>query len=192
MRITWAFFWLLTVLLAGCALSPQEIEVSPKLTVPAAARNLSGTVRVSVIDGRDSKTLGARGGVYSDTNPIITDQDFELSVRAAVELALRQMGLVVTDAAEVPLVQVYIDKLTYQVPDGSYVTSVNLEAATKIVVEANGQRFEGYYTSMLDEKVMKAPSDSHNTKLVNRTLSDVLGKALADPGLRSFLEGLRD
>lgn len=174
--------------LGGCALSPQEVDVTPKIAVEKPVEPLQGTVSVTVYDERLSRSLGHRGGVYSSTNAITTNDRLTLAIRSAVELGLREMGLRVTESEDVPQFQVYLDDLEYKVPEGSYVTQVDLKAKVRVRVVKEGQRFEGAYSSEIGERVPKAPSDEKNEELVNKVLSDVLSRALDDPRLKSFLK----
>jgi uncharacterized lipoprotein YajG len=98
------------------------------------------------------------------------------------------MGLKVTESEEVPQFQVYLDSLDYRVPEGSYITQVDLSAKIRIRVVSSGQRFEGTYSSDISERVPKAPSDEKNEELVDKVVSDVLSRALSDQKLRRFIE----
>ncbi|KEQ18859.1 YajG family lipoprotein [Endozoicomonas numazuensis] len=173
--------------LGGCALSPQEVDVNPRIAVEKPIKQLQGTVSVTVYDERLSRSLGNRGGVYSSTNAITTNDRLALAIRSSVELGLREMGLRVTESEEVPQFQVYLDSLEYRVPEGSYITQVDLSAKIRARVIKNGQSFEGVYSSEISERVPKAPSDDKNEELIDKVLSDVLSRSLADPGLTSFL-----
>ncbi|WP_062262039.1 YajG family lipoprotein [Endozoicomonas arenosclerae] len=174
--------------LGGCALSPQEVGVNPRVAVEKPVKQLQGTVSVTVYDERLSRSLGSRGGVYSSTNAITTNDRLTLAVRSAVELGLRELGLRVTESEEVPQFQVYLDDLEYQVPEGSYITQVDLKSKIRVRILNNGQRFEGTYSSEMTERVPKAPSDEKNEELIDKVLSDVLSRALADPRLLDFFK----
>lgn len=178
------------LLLGGCAMSPQLVEVNPRVALGAQQEKLSGRVNVTVYDDRTSRSLGSRGGVYSDTNRISTTDNFPLSVRSAVELALRQAGMVITDAAEAPQFQVYVDTLSYRVPEGGYVNQVDLKAAVRVVVKNGAHRFNGRYSSDYTQKQMTLPSDEKNEELINKVLSDALSKAFYDQELARFLSSL--
>lgn len=180
---------LVALALGGCAMSPQQIEVSPKITVNDAVKSAQTTISVTVYDDRPGDRIGSRGGVYSETSTISTSADFALSVRSAVELALRQMGLKVTDSQDTPQFQVYIDQLSYTVPEG-YVSQVDLKATARVVVTGGGEVFSGRYSSNIQQKLVAAPSDEKNVELVNQVLSDVLGRAFNDGELKAFLNTL--
>lgn len=180
---------LAALMLTGCAMSPQQLEVSPKITIDDAALTTQSAISVTVYDDRPDVRIGSRGGVYSETSTISTDADFALSLRSAVELALRQMGLKVTDSENTPQFQVYIDQLTYTVPEG-YVSQVDLKAVARVVVMNHGETFTGRYSSDMQKKLITAPSDEKNVEMVNQVLSDVLGRAFRDDRLKAFLNTL--
>ena len=175
------------LLLGGCARSPQQVDVSPRIAVDAALANSQSPISVTIYDERIEARIGSRGGVYSETSTISTSADFTLSVRSSVELALRQLGLKVTDSRNTPQFQVYIDQLTYSVPDG-YVSQVDMKARVRVVVMNGEETFTGSYSSDIQQKLVTAPSDEKNVELVNAVLSDVLGRAFNDNQLKAFLD----
>src|SRR3546814_13973892 len=60
-----------TVLLAGCALSPQQVELLPQVA-PAVASNVGKNLPVTVVgnDKRASAVIGSRGSIYAETSLI--------------------------------------------------------------------------------------------------------------------------
>lgn len=181
-------FIILCGFLTGCALSPQQIDVSPKVSVTRQDRHFRGELHVNVMDNRSSPSLGSRGGVYSKTNKIVTDADTTLSIQSSVELALRQMGFTIIDAESAPTLTVYLDRLTYHAPGVAYITKVDLSAQVRVVVVSQGKKFDGNYESKLSERVLAAPSDDKNKALVNQVLSDALTRAFSDQELLTYLE----
>ncbi len=176
----------MVVLLGGCALSPQEIDVSPRININAAQSVASKPINVTVFDQRSISLIGSRGGVYSETSSLSTNDSFTLSIQSSVELALRQMGFKITDSQEAIQLQVYIDQLSYEVPEG-YVSQVDLRAVTRVVIKKGSETFTGKYSSDIQQKLITAPSNKKNVELVNQVLSDVMGRAFNDTGFRAFL-----
>ena len=174
-------------LLAGCALSPQEVQLAPKVVVEKPTQMMSSSVSVTVYDERISNVLGNRGGVYGDTNAITTSANLPASLKMAVSEGLSGMGVSVEASEAVTQFQVYLDELDYTVPEGSYITKVDLSARIRVVVMNASQRFEGSYTSSVSERVPSAPSDEKNEALINAVMGDVLTRALEDKRLQQFL-----
>lgn len=174
--------------LGGCAMSPQAIKVNPSVTVAESIRDtLSSSVSVTVFDERLTPVIGYRGGVY-DTNVITARDNLPLALRSAVERGLREMGASVVASGNTPQFQVYLDSLDYRVPEGSYVTQVEVKAKIRVSVMHAGKRFEGSYSADVSERVPKAPSDKKNEELVNQVLSDVLERLFADQKLQDFMK----
>ena len=181
---------LVSTLIGGCALSPQVIDANPRITLQQTSGEYAGVLAVTVYDERISSTLGSRGGVYSATNPITTSDNLPLTIRSAVELALRELGMQVTDSDKTAQMQVHLDQLEYSVPEGTYITRVDLMSKIRVNIVSDGRHFEGIYSSEIGERVASAPSDAKNKELVEQVLNDVLGRAFADPKLLGFLASL--
>ena len=176
--------------LGGCAMSPQAVKVNPSVTVAESVRDtLSSRVSVTVFDERLTPVIGHRGGVY-DTNVITARDNLPLALRSAVERGLREMGASVVTSVKAPQFQVYLDSLEYTVPEGSYVTQVQVNARIRVAVMHAGKRFEGSYSADISERVPKAPSDKKNEELLNQVLSDVLERLFADQKLQGFVKTL--
>ena len=187
-RVFFAFAVVIT--LGGCALSPQNINLSPHVDVNASAVELDGPVTVTVFDERVSPWLGNRGGIYGSTNRIGIGNSLQDSVRISVEQALREQGMVPGNLSDAPQFQIYIDSISYQVPPGNYVTQVDLKTSLRVVVQTAGHSYQGSYSAQESRKVVKAPSDAENVELVNGIVGKALERMFADPGLMRFLARL--
>ena len=64
----WLWVAGLAVVLAGCAHSPQQLNVKPGVTPPLSQVARQQPVVVPVQDSRSSPVLGTRGGLYPDTS----------------------------------------------------------------------------------------------------------------------------
>ncbi|MCL6270332.1 YajG family lipoprotein [Sansalvadorimonas sp. 2012CJ34-2] len=176
--------------LSGCALSPQNIDLEPVVDMNSPTVGLDGPVTVTVYDERLTPWLGHRGGIYGATNRIGIANNLQDSVAHAVEKALQEQGMVPGSSSAAPQFQVYIDSLSYKVPEGNYVTQVDLKAAIRVTVQAEGHKYQGSYSASESHKVVKAPSDAENTKMINSIVGKVLGRMFDDPGLMRFLARL--
>ena len=174
------------LMLGGCAKSPQQVEVSPRITVSGSLAHVQKPISVRVYDERSGAKIGSRGGVYSETSTLSTGENFALSIRSAVELALRQMGLKVTDSEDTPQFQVMVEQLKYTVPEG-FISQVHLQAVVRVSVVNGDQTFTGRYRSDIKQKLVAAPSDQKNVELVNQVLNDALSRAFRDDELKAFL-----
>ena len=175
-----------SLLLGGCAMSPQQVAVTPQIAVEVTEPVATGKVGLTVYDERPSSVLGSRGGVYGETSMISTSGDFIPNIRAATEEALQQMGLEVSSAENAPRFQLYIDRFTYEVLD-SYFQDIEIKAAAHVVVTRGSQRFTGRYSSDLNQRLMTPPSGKRNDEMVNQVLDDMLARVFSDESLKAFL-----
>ena len=178
---------LLALILTGCAMSPQSVFVAPRVLAPAG-ENLNSSVSVTAYDERTSPVIGSRGGVYAESSQLRAGNNLALAVKGAAEQVLSGMGVDISRTDANPF-QIYIDKLTYTVPEGSYVTQVTLEADIRVRVRnSQGDWYDGRYSSDLQRRVLKAPSDAENERLINEVLGMVLQRMVDDRGLQLFLQ----
>ena len=177
---------LASLMLGGCAMSPQQLAINPDITVQVSEPVSNGEMGLTVYDERPSAVLGSRGGVYSETSMISTGADFTTTIRTATEQALQKMGLDVSMSEDAPQFQLYIDRLTYELLD-SYLHNVEIKASAHVVATHAGQRFTGRYSSDLNQKLATAPSNKKNDELVNQVVNDMLSRMLKDEALQAFL-----
>ncbi|OED50489.1 hypothetical protein ACH42_01095 [Endozoicomonas sp. (ex Bugula neritina AB1)] len=178
------------LVLGGCAMSPQSISVNPKVELAESVKNTAdGSVSVTVFDERLSPVVGYRGGVYEAT-AITTSDNLAVALRSVTEQSLQEMGMTATASHNIPQFQIYLDTLEYKVPDGSYVTQVDVKAKIRAVLFNGSERFEGSYSVDITERVAKAPSDKKNQELVDKVLGDVLGRLFADQKFQNFIRKL--
>lgn len=174
--------------LGGCALSPQTVDLEPQAKVNAQAQLNRQTIQLQALDARPSTVVGSRGGVYADTSLITTGLELPARLRAASAAALSLKGFDATAERQPQALRIYLDELSYQVPEGEYVTQIDLAATIRVVAEANNKgRFTGRYRATQQEVVAKAPSSAGNQELLNQVVSSALTRAFEDPKLYQFL-----
>lgn len=178
-----------SLLLGGCAMSPQQVAVAPDIAVEVSEPVTAAGIGLRVYDERPSAVLGSLGGVYSETSMISTGPDFTDNIRFAAKQALQKSGLNIDAGEDAPQFQLYIDRLTYEVLD-SYLQDIKITAAAHVVITHGGQQFTGRYSSDLNQRLVKAPSSKKNDEMVNQVLNDVLARAFNDESLRGFLGSL--
>lgn len=176
---------LVSVFLGGCAMSPQQLDIHPNIALDAT-ESLQGAVSVTVHDSRPSATLGSRGGAYTETSMILTGDEFTQSIRSAVEQSLQELGFAVSNSPQAPKMDIFIEKLAYNVPD-QFVKQVDLKAVARVTVSKEGKVFSGRYSSDISQKMMTSASDKKNEELVNKVVGSVLARVLNDPELRQFI-----
>ncbi len=176
------------LLISACALSPQVIDVSPTLQVEmSAAQNKINPITVVVNDSRPSNQLGSRGGVYSDTALLTTNQDMTTEIRAALVGAFESIGFSVSNNLTPTGLNVSILELSYNNQKKTAVNSVTVRAVVKVECRNQQYSMENEYTITDSQDYIKLPSDKENVNIVNSTLSTALNRMFQDEKLFSCL-----
>ena len=116
-----------TTLFAGCALSPQMINVAPKADVEAANIGQNQPVQVIAVDSRDQSAFGTRGGVYKETALVQPANDVKAAIEDAVRKGLQTQGFNAFNAgADATRLEVRLEQLDYVPEEGSVVNEVTL------------------------------------------------------------------
>ncbi|WP_426416061.1 YajG family lipoprotein [Aestuariirhabdus sp. LZHN29] len=178
---------IVALLTGGCALSPQTVELDPKITLAGEAPYVRGSASVTVFDERTNKVIGSRGGVYANSSNLTLADDFSTSVAREAERALQGMGLEIDHQNPLLIVNIYLDGLSYRVPDGNYVTQVDLSASLRTELQRGNQQFSGRYQAQSQHRVVKAPDDEKNQELINDVVNSALNRMFSDRSLLDFL-----
>ncbi|WP_339511180.1 YajG family lipoprotein [Pseudomonas sp. RL_15y_Pfl2_60] len=176
--------------LAGCALSPQQLNPDPKLTGPLTAVGRGQPVVVRVVDGRPSPVLGTRGGLYPETSSIsVSSNSIVPKLQAQAEAALRLLGFTPTaNAVNAPSLTLTLADLKFQSPkDNMFVNESDISATIRAEVQNSTRRYTGRYGASLNQRSGTAPNQETNTKLVSDVLSDALTRSFKDPTIGQIL-----
>lgn len=174
-------------LLGGCALSPQVVNIAPQASVSGPAYGQGRGVNVEVISKLPSKTLGSRGGIYSDTSTITINNDLSAAVKLTAEHALQQLGFSNTSSATPADISISIETLTYSSHVKNLIYHVDVETALKVTTVINGSVHEGNYRTEGAHQFTQAPDEEKNAKVINQLLSDTMARAFSDPNLAKFM-----
>ncbi|HEX8588122.1 YajG family lipoprotein [Pseudomonas sp.] len=168
--------------LAGCAHSPQSLTPEPKLNAQLAPVGHGQQVVVRVVDGRQSQTLGTRGGLYPETSSItVNGQQLLPQLQAQAEAGVRLLGFTPVQNGSGPQLTVTLADLKYQSPkEGLYVTEANISSTFRADVQNAGRNYSGRYAASLDQRFGMAPNEETNTKLISDVLSDALTRLFQD------------
>lgn len=189
-RLLFALLAVVSLALAGCAHSPQQLSPQPKINSPLVAVGQGQPVVVRVADGRPSPVLGTRGGLYPETSAIsVSGQDILPKLQAQAEAAVRLLGFTPTpNAYNAPQLTLTLAELKYQSPkEGLYVTEANITATFRVDAQNSSRRYNGRYGASLNQRFGTAPNQETNTKLVSDVLSDALTRAFKDPTIGQLL-----
>ena len=87
-----ALYLSLSVLVAGCAVSPQTITIVPQTNLSGPFYGQGRTLTIEVEDRRASSVLGSRGGVYESSSVITIANDINAALRLAAQSSAAQLG----------------------------------------------------------------------------------------------------
>lgn len=172
--------------LAGCALSPQTVSISPVLVASGTTQPAGKRLAVRVRDTRSNKIIGYRGGVYK-TASITTTPDLTQSVYKKVAQYLRQTGFQISTGNATPATSLEIDirDLSYQARQKNILWHIKVFASINAIVTADGRQ----KTLQLDDSVTREfahpPSPRQNEILINDVFSKLLQRLLDN---RKFLQ----
>jgi len=182
----------LLLLVGGCALSPQTVNIAPSIDTANLDKIGEGKkVALDIADNRGTAVVGTRGGVYADTAEITTDADVKIPMREELVSALQAMGYRVVQASEAAdaALSVIIDTIKYSAIDKTVGKSVEIAAAVRVISKVGNLEYNGRYRSKRTTDVLKAPDTAENEKMINVAVSHVLERVLADSKLHAFMQG---
>jgi uncharacterized lipoprotein len=172
----------ITLVLGGCALSPQTVIIAPVINTPAAGPQSGRAITIAVNDARNNNVIGTRGGVYRDTAHITADTNMTTSLKAILSNALRGLGYSVVDNSSVSLT-VDVAELRYNATGEPNVTAVEIAAAVNAACRNGSLVMNNSYRVTDKQEVLKAPSGGRNQELINATLGTALQRMMSDPKL---------
>lgn len=187
----WLWVAGLAAVLAGCAHSPQQLNVVPGVTAPLSQVAQQQPVVVSVQDSRSSPVLGTRGGLYPESSNLTINPQAVSHLREQVEQALTKLGFQVVPegTANANSLVVSLAELTYISPkEGVYVTQADLGAAFTAEARSANQRYNGRYSASAQHRFGYAPNQATNTRLVTEVMSDALSRIFKDPEVIRILQ----
>jgi len=183
-----ALLALVGLVLGGCAVSPQQVEVRPSLPLDADTWGRSLPVAVQVEDRREETILGSRGGIYGESSTVTVSNDLGLAVGRAVNAYLATQGFQTNAAGEgATRLRITVEELTYEAPDTRLGQETRLTAALRAEARRDGQAVNGRYQAEAVHRSVNRPGAETNQRWINQVLSDVLRRMLDDPRLREFL-----
>lgn len=180
----------LSATFAGCALSPQMIDVKPVADVEATNVGQNQPVQVLAVDSRDQEAFGTRGGVYKNTALVRPAND----VKSAIEDAIRK-GLQTQDfnafnpGEDATRLEVRLEQLDYVPEEGSVVNEVTLTLTLLAEASRGDVLHTGTYKSSVVHDLPLTPSANRNQQMVNDILSGAINRLLKDPEMLAFLAG---
>lgn len=176
----------LGLLMAGCALSPQTVNINPAIEVQGGIVQ-SQSVSVEVVDRRDSHILGQRGGVYGDTSHISTGDNLTTTLRNSLVRAMQEQGYTVVEGNADTRLTVEVNSMTYSAYKEKLLYRIEIAMAVRAIANKNGKEYTGDYKTNRKKDYVKLPSNSENEEIINETFAGVLKSMLSDDELIGFI-----
>ncbi len=180
--------------LAGCALSPQTVTLSPLIDVGMPQIGRGQTLALAVIDKRPRQSFGSRGGIYGGTAVITPANNVAQTLRQALAERLHAAGFrVATGETGTPLgLVVQIRQIHYQIKQiqglgGSLVNNVQVTVQLDAMVHNANQSSSGQYQASSVRQVLGYPSTADNAVMINHAVAGALRQLLQDPQLLGLL-----
>ncbi|MED5388457.1 MAG: YajG family lipoprotein [Pseudomonadota bacterium] len=180
----------LSAAFAGCALSPQMIDVQPVADVEATNIGRNQPVQVLAVDSRDQEAFGTRGGVYKNTALVRPANDVKAAIEDAVRKGLQTQGFNAFNPSEdATRLEVRLEQLDYVPEEGSVINQVTLTLTLLAEASRGDVIHTGTYKSSVEHQLPLTPSASRNQAMINEILSGAINRLLKDPEMLAFLAG---
>lgn len=183
-------FSFLVVVLSGCAFSPQQVTINPRISMDGEQYGGGRSVQVSASDVRADQTLGSRGGVYKDTSVITIENDMPQAIVNAVKAKLATQGFNVNAQDSNADLAVVVEELRYDIPEQSMVKKVDLLCVIRVDIQAGTENFTGRFRTTAGQEMLFNPDMKRNQEMINKVLSDTLARAFSDARLKAFLSNI--
>lgn len=183
---------IVVALAAGCAYSPQQLNIQPPLMVSGEAFGNGRPVLVSASDQRQNRVLGTLGGMYGASSTIVIANDLETAMTRATNGFLAAQGFVV-NSADPSAVQltVIIEDIRYEdMSEDKLGKDVRLTAVLRAEATRGGETFSGRYQTNGQYRSVTTPDQKDNEKRISDLLAKTIVRMFDDAKLREFLTSI--
>ncbi len=180
-------FVTLILLLTGCTLAPQKLQVMPELSFDRL-KGVEVPIELVIVDNRkNSSLLGYRNA--QKEGPIEFESPLVQALGESIQQAMLAQGVEMAAGPET-LVKVVleIEKLNYFTPDKSWVSHIAMKGELLLTVSRAGSSFKKRFSGDRSQDVATAPSLEYNQKYMNALLSELVNKAMNDREVVDFLK----
>ncbi len=176
------------LLMVACAISPQQLTVTPVLAMDGEAYGNSRPVNLAVEDRRASKDIGSLGGVYADTSNITIGNDVNQAVLAAAKGKMAALGFNVNSGeVNVTTMTIVLKEINYKPLNTSMGNKIEAEVVMLAELNSQGEGFTGRYKSKTTRQYVSAPDAEDNSKMLTELISETMDRMFVDPNLKAFL-----
>jgi uncharacterized lipoprotein len=177
----------LSVLISGCAVSPQSIVINPQVAASGPAYGQGRALVINVDDRRSSAVLGSRGGVYETSSLITISNDINGALLLAAQSAAAQLGFDGTSSAKPATLTLALDELIYDTQTQSLINTVTIIAKITLTTTIGSSTHTGHYQTERSHKLPQLPDAQKNQDIISEALSTSLERGFSDISLANFL-----
>jgi len=175
----------LSLILNGCALSPQKLSPRPEVdTTKLSLQTQAKPIRLVMVDGRSAQEIGTRGGIYGNSSYItLPTNDILPTLKNQVDRGLRLLGFVPSEDRSAPVLTVTLALVDYQVVRTGVNAESSVRASLSAHVENRTRRYDGIYTATVTRGFPNSPDKRSNNQLLTQVLSDALDRMFDDKAI---------
>lgn len=176
------------VLLAACAISPQQVAIEPASdeTFPSADR--SGiVVNLSVVDTRSESAFGTLGGTYDESATLTASNDIAADLRTLLRGKLEDAGYTVSESDADFTMEVELTELRYARESGAVSSEVRVVAELGLRISDARGSLERSYRSASNQTRVTRPSAEDNKMFLEEALNSSVDRLVRDNRLHTFL-----
>ena len=177
----------LSLLMGGCAVSPQSIVLSPQAALSGPAYGQGRALAITVEDRRSSSVLGSRGGIYEASSVITISNDITSALLIAAQGAANQLGFDGSSASAPATLTLILEQLSYDTQSNNLIHTVSIDAKITLVTTVGGSSHTGHYQTQRSHKFPSLPEAQKNQEIITEALSTSLERGFSDISLANFL-----
>lgn len=181
----------ITLVLAGCAGTPEPVSLAPSPAFSESDAGTGQTVALRVMDTRKDTAIGSQDPAFGDRRPIQSAEDVSAVLRTHIADGLRAQGFTPAPYSESAprRLTVRLEEFAYETSSAVVTSKVAVRSAIAIEAVGPNQRFQRRFGTESTDRVAFSPGEKGREKAVNAALTDLIEGLFADPTLPDVLAG---
>jgi uncharacterized lipoprotein len=177
----------LSLLMGGCAVSPQSIVLHPQATLTGPIYGQGRELTIKIEDRRSSSVLGTRGGVYENSSVITISNDITAALLLAARTSAAQLGFDGSSSSAPAHLTLILEELSYDTQTSNLINTVSIDANITLVTTVGGSSHTGHYRTQRSHQFPRLPDAQKNQEIISEALSTSLERGFSDISLANFL-----
>jgi uncharacterized lipoprotein len=174
MKPLFLIFWLsLSLIIGGCAVSPQTIVLRPQATLTGP---FYGQGRVLTIEVEDHRT-----------SVITIANDINAALLLAAQDSAAQLGFDGSSSAAPAHLRLILKELSYDTRTKGIINTISLDAKITLITSVGDSSHTGHYQTQRSHQFPQLPDAQKNQQIISEVLSTSLERGFSDISLANFL-----